>query len=659
MTGALLGPLARAAGRRPRATVLVGTAACALLGLLALARLGFDTARIALVGDVPFVRRHLALEEEFGDLNAIVVAVRGRDLAETRAVGDALAHDVLAEPDVFRGCFHRVAPESFGGRALLFLDRDQLRALDAFLARLLPELRRGTLAGCLAGFAAELERRVAEGTDDGGSAELLAWARGLLADAREAASGGTPKATVFDALPEWDTAGYSWAGDGETLILLVDFREAQDGDGLDPRTRAVERLRELVARQRQRWPGVEIGVTGKPTLEVDEMRTYERDSLRASLVALGLVTLLLVLAFRRWSGPLLVGGCLALAVAATLGLAALWPGYLNLMAVVFVVVVIGLGVDFGIHLVSAYDEALAAGAPPPTALEEAFERVGPAIVAGGLTTVGAFGVATLTEFKGLREFGAVAALGVLASLVVMLTVLPGLLVLLDRDRRTARLPRPPRAFRWLDRALRHWPKTSLCLVLVCCALSVLAVARLRYRSNLLLLQDQRLQSVQLELSLLRDRQTTGWFLAYATPDLEALRAAARVARALPGVRRVESVLDVLPPRQAERLPLVRRVQERLAAALAAPPPATTPEALRAALDRLEGTLEEALEAALAGGREQALGPLDELLEATSAARAVAERADPAALARYDRRLAERFAARARPLANPPAAPITP
>ena len=90
MTPSLLGSLARGIARRPLTVVGVGALVCALLGGLAVAQLQFKTMRVALVGDVPFVRQFMALEEEFGDLNAIVVAIKAETKAETRAIADQL-----------------------------------------------------------------------------------------------------------------------------------------------------------------------------------------------------------------------------------------------------------------------------------------------------------------------------------------------------------------------------------------------------------------------------------------------------------------------------------------------------------------------------------------------------------------------------------------
>ncbi len=667
--GAPLGPLTRLlvglAGvveRRPASVVGVGLALAVLAGLFASQRLVMATARIDLIGkEVPYVRKLLDLEAEFGDLNSIVAVVRGEDEQAARAVADALAARVRADTTRFRGVFHRFDPARLGAQALLYADAEQLAQLDAMAERLLPGLADGALPGAIDGFAGELEARLAAGDSGGGGgdAALAGIADTLLRDLGAALAGEDPTGTPLDELAGWDDVGYVRAGDG-SFILLIAFREADTGE-LDPKSAAVAAARAAAAELERAHPGVEVGFTGKPVLDVDEMRTYEVDSTKTSLVALISVTLLLVVAFRRLLAPLLVGGCLLLAVIDTLGFAALWPGHLNLMAVVFVVVVIGLGVDFGVHLVARYDELVAAGRSPGEALSETLRLTGPAIVTGAATTAAAFLCAVLTDFKGLREFGVIAALGVIASLGVMLSVLPALVLLIDRRRGRPAAPPGPgitlRALGGIDWLTRAHPRKVLAVAAALTLLAAVFASRARYDGNLLALQDPALESVQLELHLLRDEQLSSWFLAYTTDDLAELERAAARARAIPGVERVESVLDRLPAEQNERLEAVRALQER--ARGLTPAADWSDERLRAALERLQGALLTALDEALTGGREEALATLEGLLERTEAAlEAAADGVHPAAR-RYDRALAAAIERRLGPLTGPPAEPLTP
>jgi hypothetical protein len=83
-------------------------------------------------------------------------------------------------------------------------------------------------------------------------------------------------------------ARYVWGGE-DRLLTLVAFREELAGQR-DPRTASVEAASRLIAELAPAWPDVPAGLTGKPVLEVHEMATDERDSVRSSAVALESVT---------------------------------------------------------------------------------------------------------------------------------------------------------------------------------------------------------------------------------------------------------------------------------------------------------------------------------------------------------------------------------
>jgi len=641
---------ARFVARRPLAVAALGALVCLAGGLVAWQGLELKTARIELTGaELPFAQRFLALEEEFGDLNRIVITIQSPSRSQTRAYAAALATRIRQDERRFAGVLERVGPVELEGQALLLLAPERLVEGRALVERALPAWRRGALSGALTGWACLIEERLESGERSSGDAVLAERGAQLLEDLEQVSRGQEIAETPFDALPSWDEAGYVW-GSEDRLLILVAFRES--AGELDPRSASVGAARALVRELQPAWPEVEVGLTGKPVLEVDEMATYERDSLRSSAVALASVTLLLILALRRFSAPLLIGACLALSVAGTLGLATLWPGHLNLMAVVFVMVVIGLGVDFAIHLVGRYDEARARGLEATGALCEALGTTGPALSAGALTTAGAFCGAAFTDFKGLREFGVVAGFGVLASLLVSVSVVPALILLLDKRRSGTPKPAPAAlAFRLLDRWSRAHPGRVLAF---CAALTLVAgvgARGLRYQGNLLLLQDPELASVQLEHELLRDPVTTSWFLAYPARSLSELAAVASRVQGLPKVDRVASVLDLLPREGGqERLEQARELQASLRILLAQrPPPSQAPE-LRVACRRLIEVLERALDEALAGGVKEALPVLEGLLERSRRALAALPVGElPPSAQRYEERLWAALARRAQPL----------
>lgn len=129
------------------------------------------------------------------------------------------------------------------------------------------------------------------------------------------------------------------------------------------------------------------------------------------------------------------------ATVAALGLTRLLLGpELSLLAASFATVLIGLGVDFVIHLHGAFGRHLAATGDRARAAAAALVEMTPSILAGVLTTVVAFAVLGLSGFRGLRELGLVAALGLSVMLVQLLVTLPAFLARFGPRRAAATEP---------------------------------------------------------------------------------------------------------------------------------------------------------------------------------------------------------------------------
>ncbi|HVM13670.1 MAG TPA: MMPL family transporter [Egibacteraceae bacterium] len=106
------------------------------------------------------------------------------------------------------------------------------------------------------------------------------------------------------------------------------------------------------------------------------------------------------------------------------------------------VLLIGLGVDYAIHLTSRYREEVAGGASVPEGIGRAVTTVGVALVLATVTTAVGFLTNIINPVPALRDFGILAAVGIVASFVLMLTFVPAVRLLLDRRAESrARLPR--------------------------------------------------------------------------------------------------------------------------------------------------------------------------------------------------------------------------
>jgi hypothetical protein len=321
-------------------------------------------------------------------------------------------------------------------------------------------------------------------------------------------------------------------------------------------------VRATVASLRPEFPDVEVGVTGKPALSNDEMTAAFRDSERATLLAFALTLGLLVLAFLRVGKPLLMLSVLAIALCWSIGVATLVVGHLSLFSVMFIPIVIGIGIDYGIYYLFRYEEELFLGRNLREAIEITAMRSGPGMLLSAIVAAATFYVLILTDFRGLQELGFIAGSALLLSWVAMMFVFPAVLMLVDRrhvDRVGVTIPRAIRLERvhvpFVDWITSH-PKTVMASAAVLALVCVYAFGKVRFDFNLLNLQAKGTESVIWEKKILATSGRSGFAALSRASSLDELRHKVHAFRALSSVSEVDSALLLIPDDQPEKQKII-------------------------------------------------------------------------------------------------------
>ncbi|MCB1155528.1 MMPL family transporter, partial [bacterium] len=124
--------------------------------------------------------------------------------------------------------------------------------------------------------------------------------------------------------------------------------------------------------------------------------------------------------------------CLVAGLAWVYGIAQMVIGYLGVTTAFIGAILLGLGIDFAIHIIARYNEELVEGVSVEDALGHSLGRTGPGVVTGAVTTSAAFLALLVCEFKGVWELGFVAGIGVMTMLLAMLVMLPSLIAIRDQ-----------------------------------------------------------------------------------------------------------------------------------------------------------------------------------------------------------------------------------
>ncbi len=167
----------------------------------------------------------------------------------------------------------------------------------------------------------------------------------------------------------------------------------------------------------------EAVLTGANVVSAALRKLVWKDAARAAALGMLLVVLLLAIDLGGIGQASLALIPLAIGIVWMLGAMALAGIRMNLMNIFVLTMIIGIGVDYGVHLLHRWRES--DGDP------KAIAETSKAIAVAALTTVVGFGSLVLSHFPGLRSIGAAAILGAVSTAILSITVLP---VLLSRGR---------------------------------------------------------------------------------------------------------------------------------------------------------------------------------------------------------------------------------
>ena len=147
--------------------------------------------------------------------------------------------------------------------------------------------------------------------------------------------------------------------------------------------------------------------------------------------------ILLLFAFRGLLNVMAAMVSLIVGICLSFGFATLAVGHLNILSMVFAIMLIGLGIEYGIQVVLRYQEELKAGVSGLEAIETGLSANIRSIIMAAATVALAFATFAFTDFKGIAELGIIAAGGVFICVLATFTVLPAMLILLERFRKPA------------------------------------------------------------------------------------------------------------------------------------------------------------------------------------------------------------------------------
>ncbi|MFO7598525.1 MAG: MMPL family transporter [Candidatus Desulfacyla sp.] len=614
----LLYSIWRLVSTRAGAVIGTGLTLALLSAAAAFLFLGLNSDQDKLVSpNTAFHKRYLAHLKNFGDQEYLYVVIRtgGTEEGKKRAIAFAedLNRRLMRQPKLIHAVHFRISPADLGNGVLLFASPEEAKALSGTIRFLVPFLEAWSRDGSVSGFIDSVAALLGGTAGDLSLVEpsLMGRALEMLNELIETINGVLDRKAPYRSILDLSQAGndYFFTSSGGLLIMRV--LPAKDFGTMDVIGEPLKAMRHALDATRADYPDIEAGLTGRPVLQADEMTTTDRDMTLAALIAMLVVALLFMLILHGWLRPLLLLISLMTAMAWSFGFATVAVGELNLLSIVFALVLVGIGVDFGIHIIMRYVEAKKGGTGVDDAVRASIFRTGPGIILGAVTSVCAFYSVLWSDFIGLAELGLIGGTGVLLCLVSMLTVLPAMLLIAGRRNLfPSSVPRIT-ALPSLER-LSTRPGWAVFILLIVTLAALPGAFKVRFSYNLLELQAKGLESVEYEKILIESSGESTWYAILTAENLNELERLTRTLEALPSVGKVESILDLIPENQAAKIALYQKAAEDLKpiSFTALPSPVPDADRLIRSLARLSRTLEGLEEKLFAAGAGSEIALID-------------------------------------------------
>lgn len=292
-------------------------------------------------------------------------------------------------------------------------------------------------------------------------------------------------------------------------------------------------------------------------------------------ISITLIFLLLFVQYRSLVGVFLIIFPLLVGITLTMGITQTVIGGLNLVTVFLILIIFGLGIDFGIHNLSRYNEARLQKLSVKDALVTIFRNTGSATLLCAVTTIAGFYALLITDFRAFYEFGFIAGTGVAITFISTYVVQPALIVLVENYR--IYKPHSGRAWHLSFKNNNYLnPVKTLLLFLCILTVSIVLASQVRFENNFNNLQaesspkQKRMQekismvfpdgtdrAVLIVDTLAEVKAITDYFKKYIATDTKT-----------PTIRKVDSILSYVPDKdeQQRRLKKIKEINTSLGGA---------------------------------------------------------------------------------------------
>ncbi|TCT14886.1 putative RND superfamily exporter protein [Natranaerovirga pectinivora] len=368
-------------------------------------------------------------------------------------------------------------------------------------------------------------------------------------------------------IPDEDLIQYI-TNEEENIFLMMLRPKIERNNFLESREEFYDEIRSSINTllNEETYRNIEAGLTGGAFIQDIEADRVAFDGFFGTfLITICLIILLIVISFRRTIllssviYPLVLGALIAATFAYGV------YGSINMFSMSFALLLVGLGIDFAIHLISRYIEEREKEIDVVTSVRISLKKTGVSIVTGAITTSVAFFAFVLAKFKAFEQMGIISAIGVFALCITMLIIVPSLILLIDHNKQI-KVTKKKANFKFLNSIglkIEKRPYLIIFVITLLIPLFYLNVKNTEIVGDMDKIYPDNIESKKWEEIIKEGFGYNPNTLTFMVEDENMLINAIEVLEKRDDVERVLSIYEYLPKDQGYKLEVIRNLENFL------------------------------------------------------------------------------------------------
>ncbi len=318
---------------------------------------------------------------------------------------------------------------------------------------------------------------------------------------------------------------------------------------------AVNTIDNIIQKSSKKF-NINTGLTGTMVLQRDELEAIKNDSFMITLIAFIFIFLLFVISFRMWFGPLLSIITVTVGIIWSLGISSYLVDNLNLLTSMISLVLVGLAIDFSIHIISTFTQFKNEGLGDKEAMSLALFKSGPGISTGAFSTGIAFFTMFFSKNKGMSELGLVASIGIIVTMIATILVLPNLLIIREKVLRKFNIKhkRIDNTYKILGVIANKVNENKIFfspIIIISTVVLLYYALNIQFDYNILNLEPIGLESINYQEKMHESFNIASDYMLFTSSSIDSIRSLTKKIKGMNTAGRVESIIDYLPNEESQ------------------------------------------------------------------------------------------------------------